>query len=220
MKNIIKLTESELVKIVEKIIKEDDMIKCPPKVKVSKQLIDSKLNIISKEVDDWINSSKVSKMLDEMDSKYKDIVKKILIDSKPIIIEINKKLAYANYGVIPHYNQTQDVTNLVNTFYKGIISEIEGNFITKNLMKVYITKSNIQSVKNSVSSILDNIFIIIRRITYDPFHYGIKSDINKTIKKCSDGTPSYIGGTYELADVKQLLVNQKNSINKLLDTYV
>ena len=84
------------------------------------------------------------------------------MESKPAIIKTNKELLYSTYGIIPPYNQTSDVTNIVNTFYQGIVSEIEGNFITKNLMRAFINKDNIQSAKNIVSSVLDKIFFIIR----------------------------------------------------------
>jgi hypothetical protein len=134
MKKIVKLTEQDLIHIVRKIINEQN-VKCPQKVKVSKQLVDSKLNFIVKEVDYWINSEQTTKILNEIDSKYRNVVKKILVESKPAIIETNKKLLYSTYGIIPTYNQTSDVTNIVNTFYRGIVSEIEGNFITKNLMR-------------------------------------------------------------------------------------
>jgi len=218
MKKIVKLSEQDLIRIVGKIINEQN-VKCPPEVKVSKQLVDSKLNFIVKEVDYWINSEQTTKILNEIDSKYRNVVKKILVESKPAIIETNKKLLYSTYGIIPIYNQTSDVTNIVNTFYQGIVSEIEGNFITKNLMRAFINKDNIQSTKNIVSSVLDKIFFIIRRITYDPYKEA-NFEIKKNLPKCSDGSASYVGGKYILADVKKELVNQKNYINKLLDTYV
>jgi hypothetical protein len=220
MKKIVKLTEQDLIHIVRKIINEqNENVKCPPKVKVSKQLVDSKLNFIVKEVDYWINSEQTTKILNEIDSKYRNVVKKILVESKPAIIETNKKLLYSTYGIIPTYNQTSDVTNIVNTFYRGIVSEIEGNFITKNLMRAFINKDNIQSTKNIVSSVLDKIFFIIRRITYDPYKEA-SFEIKKNLPKCIDGSSSYVGGKPILADVKKELVNQKSNINKLLDTYV
>lgn len=220
MKKIVKLSEQDLIKIVKKIINEDDAVKCPPKVRVTKQLIDSKLSTITNEVNDWINGETLKKILNEMDSKYRKIVKNMLDKSIPTIIEINKKLAYANYGVTGQYNQTPDVINLVNNFYREIISEIEGNFITKNLMSAYINKNNIQSIKNMINQVLDKFFFVIRRITFDPFKYGLRFEIDKTLPKCSDGSKSYYSGDYVLADVKQLLVSQKNSISKLLDKYV
>lgn len=220
MKKIVKLTEQDLIHIVRKIINEqNENVKCPPEVKVSKQLVDSKLNFIVKDVDYWINGEQTTKILNEIDSKYRNVVKKILVESKPAIIETNKKLLYSTYGIIPTYNQTSDVTNIVNTFYQAIVSEIEGNFITKNLMRAFINKDNIQSTKNIVSSVLDKIFFIIRRITYDPYKEA-SFEIKKKLPKCSNGSSSYVGGKYILADVKKELANQKIYINKLLDTYV
>lgn len=216
MKKTIRLTESDLVRLVTKVIDEQNT-KCPNK-KVTKQIVDSKLPVLQKKIDGFLNSD-IDKLIKNLDEKYQSLIKSSVLKHKNLITKINQNQLYSKFGIIPKYNPTSDVTIILNDLFKLLIEKVEGNFFNKQLVKAYVNKDNIKEIKQETSDVLNSIFSVVHRGVNFPKKM-VGREIESIYPDCPNGESSAI--TYETLPIETDLLkkNMLNTIYKKLNSYV
>jgi hypothetical protein len=219
MKKTIRLNETELTKLIKKIVKEQTIQSCP-EVKVTKPIVDKHIPLLKSDVKFYIDD--LDRELRDVDDKYINIIKDEVNKQSALIEKINLNTMYALYGIIPTYDRKNDVMMLLNSLYNVLINKIEGNFLYKNILRATIDKSNINSTKNELKSVLDGIYRVVNKATYQPGK-SVRFKIRDSFpNKCKQGQPNI--KIYDTAvidtDTKQIRQQQLTKLYQVLDSYV
>lgn len=162
-----------------------------PKRKVTKSVIDSVLPSFKIDLKSRIEKMKSGLLEDVSTDKasHKKLVEffnSVLDENFNLLYNIGVRSNYARFGVTGPYDQTTDVKTLVNNITNKMISTLESNFIYNNLLKVYITKGNINQVKKQLSDVLEMSFRKLNRlIIYSD--RGMTFDIQNKMGRCKNG---------------------------------
>jgi hypothetical protein len=189
MKRIVRLTESDLIRVVNKVIKEQKT-DCQPR-KVTKAVIDSVLPTFKVDLKPRVEGMKneLTKNFSNDTSAKKKLIEffnSVVNENFTLLYNIGVKSNYARYGVTGPYNQTSDIQTLVNNITNKIISTLESNFIYDNALKVYINKGNIKKVKEESSEVLRMAFSKLNRLIFAS-DKGLRSDIMDKMGRCPNG---------------------------------
>lgn len=216
MKKTIRLTESDLVRLVTKVIDEQNT-KCPNK-KATKQVIDSKLPIVQKRLDSFLNSD-INKLIKNLDEEYQSLIKSEISKHKNKLLKINQNQLYSKFGIIPQYNPTSDATIIMNDLFKILMNKIDGNFFKRQLVKAYVNKDNVKEIKEEASDFLNSAFSVVYRAIHFPQLIG-SNKIKELYPVCSNGESSVETKPILTFETDLLKKNMLNTINKKLNSYV
>ena len=216
MKKVIRLTESDLTRIVKRVINEQNT-KCPNK-KVTKQIVDSKLPMLQKKINGFL-SKDIDKLIKNFDEKYQSLIKSNVLKHKNLITKINQNQLYSKFGIIQKYNPTSDATIILNDLYKLLLEKVEGNFFNKQLVKLYVNKDNVKEVKQEISDVIDGMFSAVYRSIFFPSRI-VGRGIESIYPDCPNGESSVI--TYETLNPETDLLkkNMINTIHKKINSYL
>jgi hypothetical protein len=189
MKRIVRLTESDLVRLVNEVIKEQKT-DCQPR-KVTKVMIDSVLPTFKTDLKSRIEGMKsdLTKNFSNATSAKKKLIEffnSVVNENFTLLYNIGVKSNYARYGISGVYNQTSDIQTLVNNITNKIISTLDSNFIYNNALKVYINKGNIKKVKEESSEVLRMAFSKLNRLILVSDR-GLRSNIMDKMGRCPNG---------------------------------
>jgi hypothetical protein len=167
MKRVVRLTELDLVRLVNEVIKEQKT-DCQPR-KVTKVVIDSTLPNFKADLKSRVEGmkSELTKNFSNTTSAKKKLIEffnSVVNENFTLLYNIGVKSNYARYGITGPYNQTADIQTLVNNITNKIISTLDSNFIYNNALKVYINKGNIKKVKEESSEVLRMAFSKLNNI--------------------------------------------------------
>ena len=189
MKRIVRLTESDLIRVVNKVIKEQKT-DCQPR-KVTKAVIDSVLPTFKVDLKSRVEGMKneLTKNFSNDTSAKKKLIEffnSVVNENFTLLYNIGVKSNYAIYGVSGPYNQTADIQTLVNNITNKIISTLESNFIYDNTLKVYSNKGNINKVKKESAEVLRMAFSKLNRLIFASDR-GLRNDIRDKMGRCPNG---------------------------------
>jgi hypothetical protein len=159
MRKVIRLTESELIGLVKRVINEEEK-NCPQNKRVTKNMIDSFLSKHKMELKSYIenNRRERAESLSIEAKKFLDIAYDCLMENFNLLYNIGLKSSYARFGFIPPYDQTSDVQKLVDNIVNKLLSTIESNFVYDNFLELYINKDNINRIAKLVEQAIDLFF--------------------------------------------------------------
>jgi hypothetical protein len=185
---------------------------------VTKQIVDSKLPVLQKKIDGFLNSD-IDKLVKNLDEKYQSLIKSNVVKHKNLITKINQNKLYSKFGIIPKYNPTSDATIILNDLYKLLLQKVEGNFFNKQLGRAYVNKDNIKEIKQEVSDVIDSVFSVVYRSIHFPSRI-VGNGIENLYPNCPNGESSVI--TYETLNPETDLLkkNMINTIHKKINSYV
>lgn len=189
MKRVVRLTELDLVRLVNEVIKEQKT-DCQPR-KVTKVVIDSTLPNFKADLKSRVEGmkSELTKNFSNTTSAKKKLIEffnSVVNENFTLLYNIGVKSNYARYGITGPYNQTTDIQTLVNNITNKIISTLDSNFIYNNALKVYINKGNIKKVKEESSEVLRMAFSKLNRLILISDR-GLRNNIMDKMGRCPNG---------------------------------
>lgn len=164
---------------------------CPTR-KVTKSVIDSVLPSFKIDLKSRVEDMKSSLLKDfstdtAANKKLIEFFNSVLNENFNMLYNIGVRTNYARFGVTGPYDQTTDVQTLVNNITNKIISTLESNFIYDNALKAYITKGNINQVKEQSSNVLEKAFSKLNRLILHYSDYGLRNHIRDKMGTCKNG---------------------------------
>jgi hypothetical protein len=195
-----------------------------PKVKITKNMIDSFLPEIKSELKSRIEGLKkriLSNVDSSMSKKFIEIFNDSVNENFSLILDIGFKTNYARFGVTGPYDPTSDAQRLVNNIVNKIKSKLESNLLYKAGLKVYINKKNINDVKKMSGDDLTMSFRELNRLLLTT-DYGLRNDIRDKVGRCPDGEFKVLtyNNNYKEYRVGEYYNTKKSELFKILDSYV
>ena len=186
------INEAQLKKLISEVTKidltKDDIKKYCKTSKVPKELIDKSIINYQADVKKYLESTKNNYL-----SEYPVVTTFINVKSlfnliTTNIITIGTNIIYSNFGYIT-YDSKKDKENLILSIYNELNESLIGNFVKKRLLKTFVTKNNVESVKNStgeILTILNNSFPMALNSYVYTYINKIKYEYSKIAPICKD----------------------------------
>lgn len=207
MKKILRLTESDLVHLVKKVLSEET--NGPIKIKLPEQqellykyckshlLPSNFVNSIDQKINEtyktWVESyiKRVTKDFNNLPKSFKflfsgfkdDLIKEI----EPMLKDVIKKIVLSKYKKIQTYNPNQDIKKIADVNFIRV-NKLANNFVLKNMGKALVNKKNVKDLKDSVSEFLgfyETLFSRTEMVAASVIRQ-IKSEFNETAPVCSN----------------------------------
>jgi hypothetical protein len=159
------------------------------KHQVPKELIESKLPSAMEELDEGLNKKINSIFTTYPDAKtYSKVIIRTKNKIQPILQNIVKNTVYSDLGY-GQYDAQVDAKKVIEIIYSELYNEVNGSFVNKNLLKVAITKKNVDRVKKIFNTIVNRLASSIelsinlpRMITL----FNITKDFKKNLPDCKE----------------------------------